>query len=87
MMYNMIPGVFPDLEVTIQNLIAEDDKVTVQQMWTGAQTGEFIGISATGNTFSINTIDIFWIQDGKPVEQWGITDMMGMMQQLGVMGK
>lgn len=85
MMLNMTLRAFPDFRVTFQHLIAEEDKVVVSMIWTGTHEGEFMGIPATGNTFSMNVIDIFRVQEGKLVEHWGVTDMMAMMQQLGVM--
>lgn len=84
MMTDMTLSAFPDFKVIFQHLIAEEDKVVVSMIWTGTHEGEFMGIPATGNTFSMNVIDIFRVQDGKLVEHWGVTDMMAMMQQLGV---
>jgi steroid delta-isomerase-like uncharacterized protein len=74
---------FPDLKVTVQDIIAEGDKVVARCTMTGTQKGEFMGMPATGKTFSIQVIDIIRFKDGKCVEHWGLSDDAGMMQQLG----
>jgi len=83
--FTMTFNAFPDFHATIEHLIAEDDKVAAYMRWTGTHEGEFMGIPATGKPMSISVVDIFRFADGKIVEHWGVTDMMTMMQQLGVM--
>jgi steroid delta-isomerase-like uncharacterized protein len=75
---------FPDLQVTIEEQIAEGDKVATH--WTARDThqNEFQGIPATGKQMEIRGIVISQIADGKIVEQWGNPDVLGLMQQLGV---
>ncbi len=51
----------------------------------GTHSGEFQGIPATGKQVSMQVIDILRIENGKVVERWGLSDQVGMMQQLGVM--
>jgi predicted ester cyclase len=65
--------------------MAEDDKVVLHMTWTGTHKGEFMGIPPTGQSISINVIDIIRIADGQFVEHWGVMDQMAMMQQLGAM--
>jgi len=84
-MFGMLLGAFPDLHATIEHLIAEDDKVVAYMTWTGTQEGEFMGIPPTGKRMSINVMDIFGIAGGQIVDHWGVSDMMTMMQQLGLM--
>ena len=80
----MLRTAFPDLRITIEDMVAEGDKVAMRGSMTGTQNGEFMGIAPTGKscTFDLITIDRF--RDGKVVEHWEQVDMMGMMQQLGV---
>jgi len=85
MLFAMLHTAFPDFEATINDLIAEDDKVVVFMTWEGTQNGEWMGMPPSGKQMSINVIDIFRAADGKLVEHWGITDSMAMMQQLGAM--
>ena len=74
---------FPDFKATIDDIIAEGDRVVVRSTWTGTQRGEFMGIPPTGKSISFGVIDIVRIAGGKVVEHWGQMDSMRMMQQLG----
>jgi steroid delta-isomerase-like uncharacterized protein len=82
-MFSMLHNAFPDFKATIEQLIAEGDKVVLLMTWTGTQGGEFLGIPPTGKRISINVIDIIRVADGKIVEHWGVMDSAKMMQQLG----
>jgi steroid delta-isomerase-like uncharacterized protein len=75
---------FPDLKITIDDIIAEGDKVVVRGIWSGTHKGEFMGIPPTGKSVSFGVIDIVRIVGGKVVEHWGQMDTLRMMQQLGV---
>ena len=79
----MLRGAFPDFKATIDDILAEGDKVVIRMTWSGTQKGEFMGIPATGKRVSFGVIDIMRIAGGKLVEHWGQMDSMGMMQQLG----
>ena len=76
---------FPDLRVTVEDQVAEGDKVVSRTTITGTHRGDFMGIPATGKSISMGAIAIIRIEDGMIVERWGETDVLGMMQQLGVM--
>ena len=80
----MVRAAFPDTQITVEDLIAEGDKVVCRFTASGTQQGEFMGISPTGKQFTIMEIRIYRIVGGKIVECWGLFDQMGMMQQLGV---
>ena len=75
---------FPDIHFTIDEQIAEGDKVVTR--WTGHAThkGELAGIPATGKSATVTGMGVDRIVNGKIVESWGIFDQFGMMQQLGV---
>jgi steroid delta-isomerase-like uncharacterized protein len=75
---------FPDLEFTIEYLVAEGDLVAAYVTMRGTHKEDFLGIQPTGRKISVRTFDLFRAQDGKFVEHWGVTDTMAMMQQLGV---
>jgi predicted ester cyclase len=77
---------FPDLESTIEDLIAERDKVVAHWRAQGTHRGEYMGISATGNRVDFRGISIYRIEGGKIAESWSISDLLGMMQQLGAVG-
>ena len=75
---------FPDLQITIQDQIAEDDLVATRYVMRATHLGEFANIPPTGKSFTITGIEIHRFTDGKLVELWNIPDMLGMLQQLGV---
>ena len=75
---------FPDFHMTIEDLIAENDKVVARFTETGTHQGEFMGIAPTGRRMSVTEIGILRLVDGKVVESWYEVDMLGLMQQLGV---
>ncbi len=81
----MTRAAFPDFAATIEDIVAEGDKIAQRITWTGTHTGDFMGIQATGKFVSIQVLDIFRVVDGHIVEHWGLMDSMGLMQQLGVM--
>jgi steroid delta-isomerase-like uncharacterized protein len=76
-------GSFPDWHSTVEELIAEGDKVA--ELWTGRGThrGELQGIPPTGKRVEVPGSVFYRIVDGKIVEFRGQLDMMGLMQQLG----
>ncbi len=82
-MLTMFRTAFPDLNGTLEDLIAEGDRVAVRYTTRGTHQGDFMGIAATGKQIAIEGIEIDRIQDGKVVEHWESMDMMGLMQQLG----
>jgi len=82
-MLTMLHGAFPDFHATIDDIVAEGDRVVVRSTWDGTQKGEFLGIPTSGKHFTIPVIDIMRIGDNKVVEHWGVIDRLGMMQQLG----
>jgi steroid delta-isomerase-like uncharacterized protein len=80
----MFRAAFPDMRYTVEDLIAEDDKVVDRISWQATHQGELMGIPPTGNTVTVTEMHISRIAEGKIVERWGQADMLGMMQQLGV---
>ncbi len=83
-MFAMMRAAFADFNVTIEEMIAEGDKVVVRSTTRGTHNGEFMGIPPTGKQVTVSEIHIIQIAEGKGVAHWGEQDTMGMMQQLGV---
>jgi predicted ester cyclase len=75
---------FSDIQFTLEDLIAEGDKVGVGYTARSTHTGEFQGIPPTGKSVTITGIDIFRLADGKIVEMWVEFDQLGQLQQLDV---
>jgi len=76
---------FPDMKVTIDDIIAHDDLVCIRTTMVGTNTGPMMGQPATNKTIKVEGIDIVRIKEGKQTEHWGQFDVMGMMTQLGLM--
>jgi steroid delta-isomerase-like uncharacterized protein len=77
---------FPDLKFTINDIIADGDKVWALSTLTGTHTGAaFMGMPANGKSFTAQGVDIVRITNGKAVEHWGFYDNMKMMADLGMM--
>jgi steroid delta-isomerase-like uncharacterized protein len=74
---------FPDLHVTIQDVIANGDKVVTRVTWTGTQTGQILGALPTGKSMKASGIDIIRLKQGKVVEHWGQMDVLAVITQLG----
>ncbi len=75
---------FPDLQVTIEDMVAEGDRVVKHWTARGTHQGEFMGIAPTGKQITITGMDIYRIAGNKIEECWSNSDSLGMMQQLGV---
>lgn len=75
---------FPDLHILIEDHIAEEDKVVVRNTVTGTHQGALMGIAPTGKRMRLSSIHVTRLVNGKGVEDWGNEDMLGLMQQLGV---
>lgn len=74
---------FPDLDITVHDLIAEGDKVVSRYTGTGTHQGEFMGLAATGKRVSWTATVTSRLLDGKIAEEWENLDALGLLQQLG----
>jgi steroid delta-isomerase-like uncharacterized protein len=83
-MMHMFLGAFPDLNITVNQWVAEGDLVVGAMTTSGTQTGEFMGMPPSGKNFSMSEMHMVRVANGKIVEHWGVGDHMSMMQQLGL---
>jgi steroid delta-isomerase-like uncharacterized protein len=74
-----------DAAFTIEDMIAEGDRVAVRVTASARQVGEFMGIPPSGRSYTIGEIHIFRVRDGKIAEHWHQADFLGMMRQLGAL--
>jgi steroid delta-isomerase-like uncharacterized protein len=81
--FAMFRDAFPDAAVAIDELVADGDRVAVATTLTGTHEGELMGMAATGRRVSVTGIDIVRIEGGKIAEHRGLTDIVGLMRQLG----
>ena len=78
---------FPDLSVTLEDVIAEGDKVVTRWTIRGTHQGELMGIAPTEEQIELKGITIHRIKGGKIAEEWERYDNLGMTQQLGVVAE
>jgi steroid delta-isomerase-like uncharacterized protein len=74
---------FPDTRHTIEDLVAEEDRVVVRLSARGTHTGEFIGVAPTGEVVTMTGIAIYRIVDGRIAERWA-EQSLGVLEQLGI---
>ena len=82
---SMMHAAFSDFSATIEDMIAENDKVVVRMRVRGVHTGDFMGISPTKKEIDTTTISIVRIDNGKIVERWNVTDRLKILRQLGIL--
>lgn len=82
---SMTLAAFSNISVTIEDMIAEENKVVTRFTARGTHTGEFMGIAPTGKEVNLTQICIDRVASGKIVEHWGLADQMSLLQQLGGM--
>jgi steroid delta-isomerase-like uncharacterized protein len=83
-LFAMYRAAFPDLRFTVEEQVAEGDTVVTRWAVTGTHRGEMMGIPPTGKQVAVGGIWISRIRGGQVVEEWGVSDELGMLQQLGV---
>ena len=82
--YNMYLSAFHDTQITIEELIAEGDKVMSRVSMHCTHKGAFEGIPPTGKELTLRAFTVFRLVDGKIAEEWELVDELGMMHQLGM---
>ena len=83
--FRTVHQAFPDMHVEVHDMIAAEDLVAARVTYSGTHDGEFVGVPATGRRVEVSGVDFLRMRDGKQVEHWGGVDMLGLLQQLGVM--
>jgi steroid delta-isomerase-like uncharacterized protein len=78
---------FPDIRYTIEDMVAEGDKVATRLTVRGTHKGEYRGVAPTGKQVTWTAINIARYADGKMQEGWVSPDTLGLMQQLGAVPK
>ena len=78
----MLRSAFPGYEVTVDDQIAEGDRVATRWTCRGTHEGEFQGVPPTGKSVSISGITIFRVANNKLVEGWTNPDVLGLLQQI-----
>lgn len=74
---------FPDFKYTIEDVLAEGDKVFGRLTMHGTHQGAFLGIQPTGAQVEMKVMTLIRLQDGKVMEHWGRPDMISLLRQIG----
>jgi steroid delta-isomerase-like uncharacterized protein len=80
----MFQQAFPDYTISVERLVGEGDKVVAHWSFRGTNSGEFQGMPATGKQVNVEAINLFRISDGRIAENRPAFDMLGLLQQIGV---
>jgi steroid delta-isomerase-like uncharacterized protein len=81
--YGAFRAALPDLRFTVEDVIAEGDRVVVRWSARGTHQGPLLGVAATGRPVAITGIDVFRIDGGKIAEGWSNFDQLGLLRQVG----
>ena len=84
-LFGRLHRAFPDLHITIEDLIAEGDKVVARDTVTGTHQGEYMGLPPTGKPITYDEIFICRFADGRIAETWGVVDVLSQLRQLGAL--
>ena len=84
MLASVFLAAYPDLQITLEDVVAEGDKVVARWSAQGTHQGDLMGIPPTGKEVTITGIVIDRFENGRSVERWENIDQLGMMQQLGI---
>ena len=80
--FQLVKRAFPDLEATVEDVVAAGDKVAVRVSFSGTHSGEFQGMPPTGRTIHYVSHEFYRLEDGVIVEEWICSDMASLFRQL-----
>lgn len=76
-------GAFPDLDVTIEDVVVSGDRVAVRSVVRGTHDGEILGVPATGRRVEFSAFDFHRLEGGRIAQSWHLEDNFGLLDQLG----
>ena len=74
---------FPDLAITVEDLVAAGDRVAAHWTLRGTHRGPFLGLSPTGRQVAVGGMELYRLADGRIAERWAVVDLAGLLRQLG----
>ena len=81
--YRSLWNAFPDAQITLGNLVVEGEFLANNFRLQGTHRGSFLGVSASGKRIDVEGVTILKFADGKCIERWSQTDVLGIMRQIG----
>jgi steroid delta-isomerase-like uncharacterized protein len=85
--YSAIRSAVPDARYVVDDLIAEGDRVVVRWRLLGTHQGAFRGIAPTGRAITLKGVAVYRLEDGKLMERWVVSDLYGMLDEIGAVEK
>jgi steroid delta-isomerase-like uncharacterized protein len=79
-----IRAAFPDMQVTVEDMIAEGDRLAVRSTMHGTHEGDFMGIPGSGKKVEVSNYDFVRFENDQAAEHWGVIDSAALMEQLGM---
>jgi len=79
----LVRSAFPDLQTTVDEIIAEGDRIAVRSTFRGTHEGDFMGIPGTGKKVEVSNYDFVRFENDQAAEHWGTIDSAALMEQLG----
>lgn len=79
----MMRSGFPDIQWTLEEIVAEDDRIAARFTMQGTHQGPFFGVPATGKTITVPAVNFYRFSEGKIVEERGQPDLLNLLQQIG----
>ena len=74
---------FPDLNISVDQLVADEENVSIAYTISGTHKGRFLGIPPSGKAIRARGVQIARFEEGKMVERWGSSDQLGILEQIG----
>lgn len=81
--FTMMRNAFPDMQVEVEKLVADENNVAFAYTISGTHRGDFMGVAGTGKEIEVRGMQISRFRDGKMVERWGSSDELGILKQIG----
>ena len=81
---SQIRAAFPDMQVTVDDVIAEGDRLAVRSTMRATHEGDFMGIPGSGKKVEVSNYDFVRFEDDQAAEHWGVIDSAALMEQLGM---
>ncbi|MCC8359277.1 ester cyclase [Salinimicrobium sediminilitoris] len=81
--FGMMRNAFPDMQVEVEHLVADEDNVAFAYTLKGTHKGDFMGVEGTNKSINVRGMQISRFRNGKMVERWGSSDELGILKQIG----
>ena len=81
----MMRSGFPDVQWTLEEMVAEEDKIATRFTMRGTHKGTFFGVPPTGKSIKVQVMNLYRFSNERIIEEYGQPDLLGLLQQIGAM--